>query len=140
MRISCLLILFTVGSLNHLMAQTKKGPPPTPSSPAHQTIEVLEPRFRLFKTENIWTFIELDTQNGRVWQVQYSLDANKVKSPINKLPLALSGRNGRFTLYPTNNMWNFILVDQDNGGTWQIQFSLDPEKRWINEIGLEEMK
>ena len=27
----------------------------------------LDVRYRLFKTENIWTFLELDTQTGRLW-------------------------------------------------------------------------
>ena len=39
--------------------------------------------------------------------------------------------NGRFTLYPTKNMYNFILLDQVNGKTWQIQWSIDEENRMI---------
>lgn len=27
--------------------------------------------YKLFPTENLWTFIKLDTRNGRMWQVQY---------------------------------------------------------------------
>lgn len=39
--------------------------------------------------------------------------------------------NGRFTLYPTKNMYNFILLDQVNGKMWQVQWSIDEENRII---------
>jgi len=86
----------------------------------------LDVRYRLFKTENMWNFLELDTQTGRLWQIQFTVDkdSDRVKLPINSNQLAPEGKNGRFTLYPTNNMWNFILVDQDNGRIWQAQFSV----------------
>lgn len=105
-----------------------------------QGLGAIEPRFRLFKTENVWTFLELDTQTGQVWQVYYSISAGSSngKNFINKWPLTSNGRNGRFTLYPTNNMWNFILVDQDGGGTWQVQFSMTPENRGIAPINSED--
>lgn len=32
------------------------------------------PKYALYKTDNMWTFIKLDTQTGRMWQVQWSLD------------------------------------------------------------------
>ena len=38
-------------------------------------------------------------------------------------------RNGRFFLYPTQNMYNFILLDQVDGRTWQVQWSIDKDKR-----------
>ena len=43
-------------------------------------------RFQMFATQNMWTFILLDSYNGRLWQVQYStqdLD-NLFCIPINK--------------------------------------------------------
>ena len=93
----------------------------------------LDVRFRLFKTENMWNFLELDTQTGRLWQIQFTVDkdSSRIKLPINSSPLAPDGKNGRFTLYPTNNMWNFMLVDQDNGRIWQAQFSVGDENRDI---------
>jgi len=33
----------------------------------------LDARYRLFKTANTWNFLELDTQTGKVWQVQFSV-------------------------------------------------------------------
>jgi hypothetical protein len=37
-------------------------------------------RFRRFSTDNIWTVLELDTQTGRLWQVQASTGGNRLKS------------------------------------------------------------
>ena len=34
------------------------------------------PAFQLFPTTNMWTFIKLDTRNGRMWQVQYDIQGD----------------------------------------------------------------
>lgn len=93
----------------------------------------LEVRYRLFKTGNMWNFLELDTQTGRLWQVQFSVDndVNRTRTAINTEVLSADGKNGRFTLYPTDNMWNFLMLDQDSGRIWQAQFSIDDENRGI---------
>jgi len=85
----------------------------------------LDARFRLFKTKNTWNFVELDTATGKAWQVQFSVndDSSRAKFPINTEVLVKDGKPGRFTLYSTRNMYNFLLVDQDLGKTWQLQWS-----------------
>jgi hypothetical protein len=30
---------------------------------------------------------------------------------------------GRFTLYPTQNIYTFVLLNQDNGVAWQVQWA-----------------
>ena len=40
-------------------------------------------------------------------------------------------QNGRFKLYPTDNMYNFIMVDVINGSTWQVQWSTKENKRLV---------
>lgn len=35
-------------------------------------------RFTLYKTKNMWTFIELDTFSGRLWQVQFSVKGSRL--------------------------------------------------------------
>jgi len=81
--------------------------------------------FRLFQTENIWTYLLLDTQYGRVWQVAFGIDSDSVRQKlcINGAPLTADGKVGRFTLYPTDNLWTFLLLDQEDGRVWQCQFS-----------------
>jgi len=40
--------------------------------------------YKLFPTENIWTFIKLNTRNGKMWQVQWSQEfENRLTLPIN---------------------------------------------------------
>lgn len=91
--------------------------------------------YRLFPTTNMWTFLKLNTEDGRIWQVQYAInnDANRFETYLNLIPLATGSQKkpGRFTLYPTQNMWTFILLDTINGSTWQVQWSQDADNRGI---------
>lgn len=96
-------------------------------------------RYRLFTTNNIWNFIQLDTQTGRIWQVQYSIQDNHSGGTIiNSENLAKHKKAivGRFTLYPTNNMWNFILLDQVDGDTYQVQWSFEAKNRFVTPINI----
>ena len=92
--------------------------------------------YRLYPTTNIWTFLKLDTRDGRIWQVQYSVDgaSHRFETELNSIPCIYSFEErvpGRFALYPTQNMWNFIMLDCTDGRTWQVQWSQDPENRGI---------
>ena len=90
--------------------------------------------YRLFPTQNMWTFIKLDTRNGLLWQVQYDVkEDNRFVSNLNSERLVSNGEeaNNRFTLYPTQNIYTFILLDQMNGKTWQVQWSIDAKDRFI---------
>lgn len=90
--------------------------------------------YRLFPTQNMWTFIKLDTRNGQMWQVQFDVNGNsRGVTFLNLLSLvSFEGEvNDRFTLYPTQNMYNFILLDQLNGKTWQVQWSQKAENRGV---------
>jgi len=92
-------------------------------------------RYRLFETKNIWTKLLLDTKTGKIWQVTFTVSEKyiRAKVPINdkKIVNEKDGRDGRFTLYPTSNMWNFILLDQENGNVWQCQYSMNENQRFI---------
>ena len=96
-------------------------------------------RYKLFPTENIWNFLKLDTRNGRVWQVQWTMDENNFEgeAELNNRPLVSSDQeeNGRFTLYPTRNIYNFLLVDQISGKIWQVQWATDSSNRFIVPLG-----
>ena len=92
-------------------------------------------RYKLFPTQNMWTFIKLDTQTGQMWQLQYSVNNDKGRFEYDLNPNALviddNGVNGRFELYPTQNIYNFILLDKIEGKTWQVQWSFDAENRVV---------
>lgn len=94
-------------------------------------------RYRLFPTQNTWTFLKLDTVTGKIWQVQYSVDGDdyRFESPVSLKDIADALKQerkiGRFTLYPTRNVYNFIMLDQIDGRTYQVQWSTEPDNRFI---------
>lgn len=117
-----------LGSIS-LHAQTKTKP-----NVVDNVKEIQGANFRLFPTTNMWTFIKLDTRNGLLWQVQYSLNPeNRMVTYLNLDRLASVNEEvkDRFTLYPTQNMYNFILLDQVNGKTWQVQWATEYANRGI---------
>lgn len=89
--------------------------------------------FRLYQTNNRWTFLKLDTRTGEIMHVQYSTDNNLMQYELNSIPLAYGddAKPGRFFLYPTENTFNFILLDQIDGRVWQVQWNIDKDKRGI---------
>jgi len=89
--------------------------------------------YRLFPTTNRWNFIKLNTRDGRMWQVQYSMENDQIEVPLS-LTIRVSKeeeKNGRFFLYPTQNMWTFILLDQLDGRVWQVQWSTESKNRFV---------
>lgn len=92
--------------------------------------------FRLFQTNNRWTFLKLDTRTGEIKNVQYSTDGEAMQYDLNNIPLAEGedAKPGRFFLYPTENTFNFILLDQIDGRVWQVQWNIDRDKRGIWQI------
>lgn len=88
-----------------------------------------EGRFCLYETQNMWTFIMLDTYTGKNWQVQFSVKGKDYMfaTPINMFylanPVETSNWTNRFQMFSTQNMWNFILLDSYNGRLWQVQYS-----------------
>lgn len=94
--------------------------------------------YRLFATQNMYTFIKLDTRNGKMWQVQWSTKGSDYRFETTLSDISLANkeeeRNGRFFLYPTTNIYNFILLDQIDGRTWQVQWSINKEDRMVIRI------
>ena len=109
-----------------------------------QRLEVLDAdlslknRFKMYRTENIYNLLKLDTQTGQVWQVQWSLySAEEGTWEVNGDDLSKTNSYGpnTFELYPTKNMYQFILIDKTDGRTWHIQWSTDSSaERWIRRI------
>lgn len=55
--------------------------------------------FRLFQTNNRWTFLKLDTRNGEIMQVQYDMGDN-----------AVSFESETFGLWGRRKAWSLFLV------------------------------
>ncbi|MEI0551220.1 hypothetical protein R4K89_13040 [Brachyspira intermedia] len=91
-------------------------------------------KYRLFRTTNMWTFLKLETTTGKIWILQYDVNGDDrftVELNTEDLSGGKEKSHGRFTLYPTANMYTFILLDQLYGNTWQVQWSFEPETRFI---------
>ena len=103
-----------------------------------EIIQLEAPIYKLFPTKNTWASLKLDTRNGKIWQVHYSISNEGYEGTlsINSFSLVLPEEeiNGRFNLYPTENMYNFILLDQINGNTYKVQWHNDKDKRFIRRI------
>ena len=126
-----LYLIFTLSTFLSFSQIEKKGTINSESKKINQV------SFRLFPTQNMWTFIKLDTRNGKMWQVQYGLkNEERFVTFLNLEPLVNKDKelNERFTLYPTQNIYNFILLDQIDGKTWQVQWSQTPGERALYPI------
>jgi hypothetical protein len=121
-----LLILLSVCLTNCKNAATK-------SQEARKEEQTMFLPYKLYPTDNVWTFIKLDTRNGKMWQVQYSVkgDDYRFEIPLNTNALAADSINGRFEQYPTQNIFNFVLLGRIGGGTWQVQWSTEPENQAV---------
>ncbi|MBK7787252.1 MAG: hypothetical protein IPJ54_01455 [Saprospiraceae bacterium] len=83
----------------------------------------------------MYTFIKLDTRNGKMWQVQWSTKGSEYRFETVLLEAPLINNEeekiGRFFLYPTTNIYNFILLDQIDGRTWQVQWGKEEQRAVI---------
>lgn len=95
-----------------------------------------ESRFKLIKTENIWNFILLDEFAGRLWQVQFSVkgDEYALSIPINSSYLS-DTQTKKFRVHPLTSMYQFYLINDENGDIWKFQWSTKGnEYRWIEKM------
>jgi hypothetical protein len=75
----------------------------------------------------MYTMLELNTATGAIAVLQWALEDNKrFKQDFTAAPITVNPdklQRGRFTLYPTTNIFTFVLLDQTTGATWQFQWS-----------------
>ena len=93
--------------------------------------------YRLFATKNRYTFIKLNTRNGQMSHVQWGTGTNdSFEYPLSDISRVSKEdeKNGRFFLYPTTNIYNFILLDQIDGRAWQVQWNTEEKSRLIFRI------
>ena len=105
--------------------------------PATEYTQNPKANYRLYKTKNTYNFIKLDTRTVQMEMVQWTTsgypgtytlsDIKRVDNLEDEIP-------GRFTLYATTNFYNFVLLDQIDGRTWQIQWSTDPNEMMVVRI------
>ncbi len=127
-------IIVAIAALQWIPLQAATAQRPPAEIPARPPTHV-DATFTLVPTQNVWTFLLLDSRNGRVWQVHYSVSdsAFSGRLPVNEEALATgpSAHVGRFSLQPTQNTFNFLLLDQDDGRVWQVQWSNTDKLRGV---------
>ncbi|WP_289058704.1 hypothetical protein [uncultured Flavobacterium sp.] len=120
--IKYLLILVLFSSSLVAQAQLKREAPKNNVESNH---DYMASPYQLFPTQNMYTFLKLDTRNGKIWQVQWSTESSS-RFEVLLSDIALANKeeekNGRFLLYPTTNLYNFILLDKQDGRIWQVQW------------------
>lgn len=97
----------------------------------------LKNRFKIYQTDNIYQLLKLDTKTGKIYQIQWSLNqTEEMTLTINSDDLRIDQNygSGCFELYPTKNMYQFILIDKTDGRTWHVQWGTESSKRWIRRI------
>lgn len=95
----------------------------------------LKNRYKMYPTDNIYTLLQLDTKTGMIEQVQWSLESsNEGSVTINGEDLTSGYGSNSFELYPTKNMYQFILLDKTTGKKWHVQWGMKASERWIRRI------
>ena len=85
--------------------------------------------YRLFSTRNTFNLLLLNTMDGSIRTVQWGGEKGPTFSrPLPKCPgAAQNTKAGRYTLQATQNVWTFILLDQDAGSAWYVQWSVNAD-------------
>lgn len=103
-----------------------------------EVVTITTDRFKLYPTSNTYNFIRLDTMTGRLWRVQWHFESNKRLERIVSLKILVDYDeewiNGRFEIYSTENMYNFLLLDKIDGRVWQCQWSFEASENLIVRI------
>lgn len=66
-------------------------------------------------------FLRLDTRDGTIQAIIPS--DSKKNRVLNSQPLVSNNDPGRFELYPTDNIWEWLLFDNVTGEMWILKWS-----------------
>ena len=93
-------------------------------------------RYVVYPTKNIYTSLLLDTQTGKIWQIQIGIGDNsdRMRSVLSDITYSWDGKIGQYKLYATENMYNFIMVNTELGYTYQVQWNIDKDLRFVRRI------
>ena len=97
----------------------------------------LSSRFKLHETQNMWTFILLDSYTGRLWQLQYTVEQDSMRGLliINEKELADEDKKNIFYISPLTSMFQYYLTNDTTGEMWKFQWNTKGnDYRWIEKI------
>ena len=83
--------------------------------------------FELYTTKSDLVFLRLDTREGYIWMIEGSIDSSLTENEqilIQGHPMSFDNDPfiGRFELFPTENIYNFMMIDKKLGNVFQIQY------------------
>ena len=92
-----------------------------------------------YKKKSDTTLTEEDFLYKNEEELAYSNKALWLETPLEEwikrnLQYEPIERSGRFFLYPTENIYNFILLDQIDGRAWQVQWNIEKSDRTVLRI------
>lgn len=101
--------------------------------------EMANNTYKLYSTKNLYISLRLNTTNGKIKLVQWSLEDGKEFSVVlNDKDLSdgisLGKKTERFELYQTKNIFQFLLLDKITGNMWHVQWGFEPKNNWIRKI------
>lgn len=91
-------------------------------------------QYKVIPTTNSYTSLKLDTASGKISALQIGLGKDlPMEYQVSDAVVDGGMILGRFDLYPTDNVHNFILLDTYNGIAYQVQWSTKSEEcgRWV---------
>ena len=68
------------------------------------------------------------------WEKEYAKEEVEVLKPKWEDYTMFMGKVGQFKLYPTKNMYSFIMIDVIGGASYQVQWSTEEENRFYELI------
>lgn len=93
-------------------------------------------RYKVYPTTNTYNSLRLDTATGEVSALQIGMNSDSDRMEYLICEGIISEDSeliiGRYELYPTNNHYNFILLDTIRGFAYQVQWSTKTNEcgRW----------
>ena len=95
-------------------------------------------RYKIYPTSNMYNFLKLDTRMGYIYRIQWSHEDKKRYETYVNYKLLVDYEddlvNGRFEIYPTSNIYSFLLLDKINGRVWHCQWGFESGENWIKRI------
>ena len=95
-------------------------------------------RYKIYPTSNMYNFLKLDTKMGYIYRIQWSYEDNKrYETDVNYKRLVDyedDWVNDRFEIYPTSNIYSFLLLDKINGRVWHCYWGFESEGNGIQRI------
>lgn len=120
------------------------APPCAAKGAPDAAVAKVKSRYKTIKTDNVHTFLLLDTRLGVVRQCQFDAGGGATEDcwAVHANPSAYAAWKkgipypipGRFQLMATENMFTFILTDRMTGTIYAVQWSMEDEKRFVRLI------